>query len=123
MLKLLNHLFEELNGKQNIGNTPEKLINESLKRPEFDLSFDVINQISNNEYLIRSLLDIVSENNVPKKEIKVLEINLTNGLMAKEVDNYLASFHIYPIEVDYTIALKSIDNISEDLKIKTFKFM
>ena len=121
LLKLLNHLFEELNGKQNIGNIG-KIISESLKRPEFDLSFDVINQISNNEYLIRSLLDIVSENNVPKKEIKVLEINLTNGLMAKEVDNYLASFHIYPIEVDYTIALKSIDNISEDLKNKTFKF-
>ena len=59
--------------------------------PNYDLSKDMINQVSKNEHLIRSLLDIVSENNVPKKEIKVLEINLTSGLLAKEVDNHLAS--------------------------------
>ena len=121
LLKLLNHLYNEVkSGKQNITESG-KLITDSLKKPEFDLTLDVINKISKNEYLIRSLLDIVSENNVPKKEIKVQEINLTNGLMAQEVDNYLASFHIYPIDVDYSIAVKSISSLSEDSKNKIFK--
>ena len=90
---------------------------------KFDLNFDLINEFSKNEYLIRSLLDIVSENNVPKKDIKVLEINLTNSLMAKEMDNHLASAAIYPIDVNYTIALKSTDGIPDDLKDRSFKLI
>jgi len=81
-----------------------------------------VNQVSRNEYLIRTLLDIVSENNVPKKEIKLLEINLTSNMMAKEVDNHLASAAIYPIDVIYNIAIKSMDSIGDDYKNKSFTF-
>jgi hypothetical protein len=58
------------------------------------LSRDIVNQVSKNERFIRPLLDIVSENNVPKKEIKVMEINLSNDIMALEADHYLATNQI-----------------------------
>ena len=97
-------------------NTINRLLTDLQTKPEYDMSKDVLNQVSKNEHLIRSLLDIVSENYVPKRDIKVLEINLTNALMAEEVDNQLASSHIYPIDVNYTIAVKSLDSVPENLK-------
>lgn len=99
----------------------KEVVSKMLEKPENDVSGDVINKVSKNEHLIRTLLDIVSENNVPKKEIKVFEINLTNALMADEVDNHLASAAIYPIDVDYNLAVKSVDNVDDDLKKKSFK--
>jgi fatty acid synthase len=90
---------------------------------EYDLSRDILNQVSKNERFIRPLLDIVSENNVPKKEIKVLEINLSNAIMALEADHHLACAQIYTITVDYTIANNSIENLDKDLKNKGFKLM
>ena len=124
MLKAFNEIQKQTvdNNKNAVDLKVNEVAAQVLAKPEFDLSGDVVNQVSKNERLIRSLLDIVSENNVPKKEIKVFEINLTNALMADEVDNHLASAAIYPIEVDYSVALKSMDNINEDLKKKTFKF-
>jgi fatty acid synthase len=41
--------------------------------------------------------------------------------MAAEVESHLACAHIYPISVDYTIANKSIENLHEDYKNKSFK--
>jgi fatty acid synthase len=104
-------------------NTLNELINEILENPEYDLSKDVINMVSKNERFIRPLLDIVYENNCPKKEIKVTEINLSNAIMAAEVDNYLASASIIQIKVDYTIVNKSIDRLPENLKNETFKLI
>ena len=89
--------------------------------PEFDLSKDIINQVSKNERLIRPLLDIVSESNVPKKDIKVIEINVSNAIMATEADNHLSCAAIYPISVDYTLVNNSIENLHEDYKNKSFK--
>ena len=120
LLKVLNEIQKQTVDNNNNINTNE-LVAKVLEKPENDLSGDVINLVARNERLIRSLLDIVSENNVPKKEIKVSEINLTKGLMAEEVDNYLASAAIYPIDVDYSIAVKSVDNVNEELKKKSFK--
>ena len=126
MLKVLfklNDCLSDENKNLSIGSAKEninKIMTDLSKKPEYDLSKDVIHQISKNECLIRSLLDIVSENNVPKKEIKVLEINLTNSLLAKEVDNHLASAAIYPIDVNYTIALKSTDGTTDDIKDGSF---
>ena len=97
------------------------LINDLLNKPEFDLSKDLINQIPKSERFLRPLLDIVSENNAPKKQIKVLEMNLSNAIMAEEVDNHLALSAIYPIEVDYTLAIKSVDTLSDEYKKKSFK--
>jgi fatty acid synthase len=90
---------------------------------EYDLSRDILNQISKNERFIRPLLDIVSENNVPKKEIKALEINLSNAIMAIEADHHLACAQVYTISVDYTIANNSIENLDKDLKNKGFKLI
>ena len=120
LLRVFERLLEIVSKKDKNDNIDDNVIkqfvNEIKSNSEYDLSRDVLNEVSKNECLIRTLLDIVSENNVPKKEIKVLEINLTNGLMAKEVDNHLASAAIYPIDVNYTIAVKNTDNIPEDYK-------
>ena len=95
LLKVLNEIQKQTvdNNSNNNLSTNELVakvnINE-LSKPENDLSGDVINLVARNERLIRSLLDIVSESNIPKKEIKVSEINLTKGLMTEEVDDYLA---------------------------------
>ncbi len=101
----------------------KELIIESVNKTEYDLSRDIMNQVSKNERFIRPLLDIVSENNVPKKDIKVLEINLSNAIMALETDHYLASNQIYPINVDYTIAHNSIENLHKDYKNNSFKLI
>ena len=124
MLKILDKVYQTVKDENRNfdGNTINTMIGDLQSKPEFNLSSDVINQVSKNERLIRSLLDIVSENNVPKREIKVLEVNLTDGLMAAEVDNHLATSHIYPIDVSYSVAVKSIDSVPEDLKNKSFKF-
>ena len=125
LLKLINEVIKHSSDEnQNLSLKDESLrdlVTELQKKPEFDLSLDVINQVSRNEHLIRSLLDIVSENYVPKKEIKVLEINLTNGLLAEEVDNHLASSHIYPIDVSYSIAVKNVDTLNDSYRKKSFK--
>ena len=125
ILMKLNDSFVDDNQNLITQSATKQRINEvfaGLKTDhKLNLNLDLINQFSKNEHLIRSLLDIVSENNVPKKDIKVLEINLTNGLMAKEVDNHLASAAIYPIDVNYTIAVKPNEEIPDDLKDRSFK--
>ncbi len=75
---ILNSITDENQNIQNrsIDRTFNELINEIKNKPEFDITKDIINKVSTNERLIRPLLDIVSENNIPKKEIKVLEISL-----------------------------------------------
>ena len=75
-----------------------------------------------NEYLIRSLLDIVSENNVPKKQIQVFEVNLTEEQLAEEVRNFLSFSALHPIDVKYTIAVKSIDGSPQEYR-KSFKLI
>ena len=121
MLKVLNEIQKQTVDNNNNNKNTNELVAKVLSKPENDLSGDVINLVARNERLIRSLLDIVSESNVPKKEIKVSEINLTKGLMTEEVDNYLASAAIYPIDVDYSIAVKSVDNMNEELKKKSIQ--
>jgi fatty acid synthase len=123
--KILNARYDQ-NGnllpKDKVENL-DQIVNRILDKPEFDVTKDLINQVSKNERLIRPLLDIVSENNVPKKEIKVLEINLSNALMAIDVENYLASAAIYPIAVDYVLVNSSIENLSKDFKNKSYKLL
>ncbi|XP_054161233.1 fatty acid synthase-like [Oppia nitens] len=123
MLKILDKLSATMkdDNRNFDSNSISKMLTDLQMQPEFDMNMDVINQVSTNEHLIRTLLDIVSENYVPKKEIKVLEINVTNALMAQEIDNHLAHAAIYPIDVNYTIATKCIDNINDEYKNKSFK--
>ena len=122
MLKVLNDLWKGCSDSNNNFDT-NKILTDFQTKPEYDMSFDMINQVSKNEHLIRTFLDVISESYVPKKDIRVLEINLTNNLLAREVDNHLATAHIYPIDVSYTIAVKSLDSIPEDYKGKSFKLL
>ena len=123
--KLLN-----LNKDEN-ENINENLREKNLKQlkidfqnqTEYDMSRDLINRVSKNERLIRPLLNIVSENNIVKKEIKVLEINSSNDILAIEAENHLASAQIYSIIVDYTIANKSIECLDKEYKKKSFKLI
>ncbi|XP_054161075.1 fatty acid synthase-like [Oppia nitens] len=122
MLKTLNELYKGcLDENRNIDTN--QVLSDLQKNMEYDMSFDIINDITKNEHLIRAFVDIVSESIVPKKEINVLEVNLTNGLLVKEIDNQLATSHIYPIDVNYTVAVKSLDSISDDLKKESFKWI
>jgi fatty acid synthase len=129
MLKIFDEIFKSSKDKnENIdkslrGSNLKALLNNFKNNAEYDLSRDLINQVSKNERFIRPLLDIFTENNVLKREIKVLEINLSKAIMALETDHYLASNQIYPINVDYTIAHNSIDSLQEDYKNKSFKLI
>jgi len=78
MLKMLNDLYKGcLDENRNIDTN--QVLTEMQTKPEYDLSRDMINEVSKNEHLIRAFVDIVSESIIPKKEIKVVELNLTNG--------------------------------------------
>jgi fatty acid synthase len=114
-----NENFDEKLRDNNLG----AILNNFQNATEYDLSRDILNQVSKNERFIRPLLDIVSENNALKKDIKALEINLSNAIMALEADHHLACAQIYTITVDYTIVNNSIENLDKDLKNKGFKLM
>ncbi|CAG2120211.1 unnamed protein product, partial [Medioppia subpectinata] len=90
-------------------------------RREFDLNKDLIHQIQRNERLIRSLVDIVNENLVPQKTIKVLEINAMGGaqVLAREVEKYVADYHMYPIDVEYKLAVTAKEGCPESLADRT----
>ena len=84
---------------------------------------DIIERVSKNVRLIRPFVDIVSENHFPKNEIKVLEINYSNDLLAERVDTYLSNYNFFVTKVDYTIAVPSIDGIPEEYNnIKTIEW-
>ncbi|XP_054161216.1 fatty acid synthase-like [Oppia nitens] len=130
LLNIFKHLLKLLTDQKNsdnINNIDSDLINKSISdlytKPEFDLNNDLVNQLPKCERFLRPLLDIVCENIVPKKEIKVLELSANvSGLMAQEIDTYLASAAIFPIDVDYNIATKSVDQLPDKFKTnKLFK--
>ena len=112
-------LFMALKGLME-GNGENDLASVNL---HLDVSGDMIHQVHKTERFLRPLLDIVSENNVPKKEIKVLELNLSKAIMAEQVDQHLALAAIYPIDVDYTLAVEAIDKVPDEYKNKSFKLI
>src|SRR5882672_1788301 len=72
--KMLSELVDEnKNAKTNVN--INKVLSEIHENPEYDLSKDLINQISKNERLIRTLVDMVSENYVTTNDLKITEIN------------------------------------------------
>jgi fatty acid synthase len=123
--KILNSFKDENQNfdKELRDNNFGAILNNFENATEYDLSRDILNQVSKNERFIRPLLDIVSENNALKKDIKALEINLSNAIMALEADHHLACAQIYTIAVDYTIANNSVQNLNNDLKNKGFKLI
>ena len=114
MFNILYELYKSATD-QNQNITPDKIktyINE-IQQKSNDLQKDIINDMTLNEKLIRSLTDIVSENNVPKKELNVTEINLSSNLLAKEVEQNMSFFQIYPTHVNYNLFVKSKEDVSE----------
>ena len=118
IFKCLDKLYEILdNQNKHSVNTDsiQSILNELQDSKDYKLEKDFINNITNNERLIRSLTDIVSENNVTKRELKVTEINLSSDLMVKEVKQNMSHFEAIPTQVDYQIIIESIEGISESL--------
>ena len=76
-----------------------------------------------NEHLIRSLIDIVSENNVPKKEIQVIEINLNSDLLAEVIKDYLEYFNLYQTDVKFVVMVESLEYIPDNFKNKQFNLI
>ena len=95
-----------------------RVIKEIESDSSLDVSRDVVNQVSKNERLIRTLIDIVSENNATKREWKVTEINLTGDVLADEVQSYLVNSQIMATDVDYELIVGSVDRVNEQMREK-----
>ena len=130
-LKLLNE-FKQIIENKNIIEKEHfgslNLINDlkqRIKASEFDLEKDLINLIGRNERLIRPLLDTVNENSTPIKELKVVEINLTSGLICVDVGQMQVETFIVQTCLDYTIAHKDIETIRniEEVKKNNYKLV
>jgi len=80
-----------------------------------DMSIDIINDISLNERLLRTLVDIVCEN-VFINEITVTEINLSNALVAKHVIKYIMDFRIQTLDANYHLIVKSLQQTDEEFR-------
>ncbi|CAG2120803.1 unnamed protein product, partial [Medioppia subpectinata] len=104
--KILTEVVDE---NKNSKNSKEvmKVLKDIESGAEYDLNKDLINQIQKNEHMIRTMVDIVCENFVSIKEMKVTEINLSSGVLAKEVDHIMSLFRIIPYDVDYKLVVKS----------------
>ena len=115
LLKILDRLSLETDDNGNVVfNKVIDIENDS----SYDMSRDVVNQVSKNERLIRTLIDIVSENNATKKKYKVTEINLTGDVLANEVESYLVNSQLMPTDVEYQLFVKSVDRVSEHMREK-----
>ena len=119
LLKILDRLSEK-DENQNIIrlNSVQDIIEIVENDKSLDLTRDVVNQVSKNERLIRTLVDIVSENNATKKEFKVTEINFTTDILANEVESNLANAQLLPTVVDYKIFVNSLENVGENMRSK-----
>ena len=120
MFNILDKLYNsEKDENENLAlDKLHKLIGELHSKKEFDIQKDLVNDITKNEKLIRSLTDIVSENNVPKKELKVTEINLSSNILVKEVEQNMSFFQIIPTDIEYHLMVKSTEDISENFREK-----
>ena len=123
MLKILDRLSERDENQNIIGlNSVQYIIKVVESDKSLDLTRDVVNQVSKNERLIRSLIDIVSENNATKKEFKVTEINFTADILANEVESNLANAQLLPTDVNYKIFVNSLENVSENVRSKAMEW-
>ena len=114
MLKILDRLLDCYEKEININNVIKDIESDS----SYEMSGDVVNKVSKNERLIRTLIDIVSENNATKKEYKIIEINFTKDVLGVEVETYLQTSQILPTNVDYKLFVKSLDIVNEEIKEK-----
>ena len=109
---LLNTLCSILNIEGDLSNNTDSVYNlKQRKELNFDLSYDLINLVGRNERLIRPMIDTVNENINPMLELKVLEINTTNGIIEVDISQYLTETFILPVAIEYTIAHNKSEKI------------
>jgi fatty acid synthase len=129
MLKIFDKILKSLcdknaNTQKSFGdNMINQLKIDFQEQREFDMSRDIINQVSKNERFIRPILDIVNENNTTLRSIYVLEINLSGDVIAIEAEKYLSYYFLNPIDVNYIIVNNSIENLPDLNKNKSFKLI
>ena len=123
LINLYKNVFDEnrnpiVSNKTKVREILNNLSNESL---EYDLSFDALNKIGSNGRLMRSILDIVNENN--QRNISITELNPTPSIMAAEVLHNMGYFFHYPLVVDYTIATKGVKELPQDIQQSGYKLV
>ena len=90
-----------------------EIINDLRQKLEFDISKDIINLAGRNERLIRPMLDTINENVTPIKQLNVLEMNITNGIMGPDISQMQIETFIVAISVGYTIAHNNLERVKE----------
>ncbi|XP_054160842.1 fatty acid synthase-like [Oppia nitens] len=118
LIKKIEKYRKSLNNENFVIKIVGKIWSEIKSEPEYDFAKDITNEIHTNDLLLRSLVDIVNENLVPQKSINVVEINLTHGLLAKEIEKLMSNYHFYPIDVNYKLIVRSMDVLLNDLSLQ-----
>ena len=126
LTNLYKSVFDENGNPVNNQNINENILRKILNNPsnestEYDLSFDKLNKIETNGRLMRSILDIVNENN--QRNISIAELNASHSLMAPEVLHNMGFFFHYPLVVDYTIATNDVKGLSQDVQKSGYQFV
>ena len=118
LLNLLNELvkmIEQNSQDYDFSNT----IRVMMLKPEFDISKDILNRVEKNQYLLKSLLDIVSECNTSSNvTLNILELNRnSNHILGDYVVDILSLKNFMNRPIEYTIAtnrklarIKTYDN-------------
>ncbi|CAG2111003.1 unnamed protein product [Medioppia subpectinata] len=100
LFNLHNTLFDEngnsvgADSKAMVGLCRKFLADNGL---QYDLSLDLLNKVHSNGRLMRSVLDIVNENN--QRQIAVAELNIGRAIMAPAVLYNMGFFFHYPLVV------------------------
>ncbi|XP_054154671.1 fatty acid synthase-like isoform X2 [Oppia nitens] len=76
-----------------------------------------------NMRLMRSMLDIVNENN--QRQISIAELNTGSGtgIMAADVLHSMGYFFHYPLVVDYTVATPDPKSLPDDVQSKGYRLV
>ena len=67
---------------------------------------------------IRTLIDIIAENNLSTKDYKVTEINATGDVLVNEIGQYIAYCQFLPSHLEYKLFVTNVDTISTNAKEK-----
>ena len=108
MIKILDRLSDCSEKENDIKDVIKDIESDS----NYDMSGDVVNQVSKNERLIRTLIDIVSENNATKRLFRIVEINVSSELFADCVTKLITESQIKPKQIQYRVVRK-LDELGE----------
>ena len=117
LLKALNLLVDQKDLKNNFVISNE-ILNDLRQKLEFDVSKDIINLAGRNERMIRPMLDTVNENVAPIRQLNVLEMNVTNGIIGPDISQMQIETFIVSISIGYTIAHSNLELTKEMKELK-----